>query len=321
MRGTFVPVSAKEAKAKSMYILNDDYSWSLVNDAAEGEQVLSPYSVYMQATRIHVPETVFMREALFNIVDGACSKFENPENRIGRIIYTRTLNNSWNALYVPFQIELTEEFLANYDVAYINDVRSYDRDDDGELDDWNIEIIKIKKLVKLKANHPYVIRPKNEEAINMNITQIYSTLYNTAPENCIAVTCSSAYKQYAVRGVYSKSESSELDGGNYVYAINRYGEWQKMDLTTTLVPFRLYLTVANSDGSPVVDEFAANSIRMRLVGEEDEDGTTFIYDVEVDEELKGENGKVKAIYDLQGRRVLEPKKGGIYIVNNKKVIF
>jgi hypothetical protein len=92
-------------------------------------------------------------------------------------------------------------------------------------------------------------------------------------------------------------------------------------LTTTLVPFRLYLTVANSDGSPVVDEFAANSIRMRLVGEEDEDGTTFIYDVEVDDELKGENGKVKAIYDLQGRRVLEPKKGGIYIVNNKKVIF
>ena len=43
--------------------------------------------------------------------------------------------------------------------------------------------------------------------------------------------------------------------------------------------------------------------------------------VEVDEELKGESGKVKAVYDLQGRRVLEPKKGGLYIINNKKVIF
>ena len=101
-----------------------------------------------------------------------------------------------------------------------------------------------------------------------------------------------------------------------------------MGLETSLVPFRIYLTVKNSDGSPVeVDEFASQ-IRMRVVGEEDENGTTFIYDVEVDDELKGEpavdasqNGKVKTIYDLQGRRVLEPKKGGIYIVNNKKVIF
>ena len=31
--------------------------------------------------------------------------------------------------------------------------------------------------------------------------------------------------------------------------------------------------------------------------------------------------EVKAVYDLQGRRVLEPKKGGIYIINNQKVIF
>jgi hypothetical protein len=302
-------------------MLNDDYSWSLVNDAAEGEQVLSPYSVYMQATRIHVPETVFMREALFNIVDGACSKFENPENKVGRIIYTRTLNSAWNALYVPFQIELTEEFLANYDVAYINDIHSYDRNDDGDIDDWDIEIVKIKKLAKLKANHPYVIRPKNDEAVNLNINQIYSTLHSTAPDNRIDIACSSVYKQYAVKGVYSKTKSGELDNGNYVYAINKKGEWQKMGLETSLVPFRIYLTVKNSDGSPVeVDEFASQ-IRMRVVGEEDENGTTFIYEVEVDDELKGENGKVKAIYDLQGRRVLEPKKGGIYIVNNKKVIF
>jgi hypothetical protein len=80
--------------------------------------------------------------------------------------------------------------------------------------------------------------------------------------------------------------------------------------------------MANTDGSDVESgDVIAQSIRMRLIGEESEDGTTAIYDVEVDEELKGENGKVKAIYDLQGRRVLEPKKGGLYIINNKKVIF
>jgi hypothetical protein len=143
-------------------------------------------------------------------------------------------------------------------------------------------------------------------------------LYSTAPEKQIALTCSSVYKQYTVKGLYSKTESGNLDNGNYVYAINKYGEWQRMDLSTPLVPFRVYLSIANIDGSPVAaDEIPAQTIRMRVVGEEDENGTTVIYDVDVEEEQQGED----VIYDLQGRRVLEPKKGSLYIVNNKKVIF
>ena len=38
------------------------------------------------------------------------------------------------------------------------------------------------------------------------------------------------------------------------------------------------------------------------------------------EEVKGENGEEKAIYDLQGRKVTTPAKGGIYIQNGKKFI-
>ena len=37
------------------------------------------------------------------------------------------------------------------------------------------------------------------------------------------------------------------------------------------------------------------------------------------EEVKGENGKVKTIYDLTGRQVNEITKAGIYIVDGKKV--
>jgi hypothetical protein len=36
------------------------------------------------------------------------------------------------------------------------------------------------------------------------------------------------------------------------------------------------------------------------------------------EEVKAESGKVKAIYDLQGRKVVTPKKG-LYIIDGKKV--
>jgi hypothetical protein len=123
--------------------------------------------------------------------------------------------------------------------------------------------------------------------------------------------------QYAVKGVYSKTASADLDNGNYVYAINKNGEWQKMGLETSLIPFRLYLTMESRDGSPVdVNISAAQSIRMRLVGEESEDGTTVIYDVDMDGALEAD-----CIYDLYGRRILKPQQGCIYIVNGKKVMF
>ncbi|MBO5864762.1 MAG: leucine-rich repeat protein, partial [Bacteroidaceae bacterium] len=304
MTGTFKALTAEEVNPQYIYIPGENNYLYLGSD-----RTLLPYRAYVQATKIYMPGIVPIifsdKEDVLVITDGNYTEFENLEERVvGTLAYTRTLNNTWNALYVPFQIELTEELLANYDVAYINDICSYDWDDNGELDDWEVEIIKIKKLAKLKANHPYLIRPKSDEAANLNISQQYTKLHSTAPDKQLAVICSSAYKLYTVKGLYSKTESSYLDNGNYVYAINKYGEWQKMGLSTPLVPFRVYLTMANKDGSPFSD--TAQLIRMRVVGEESEDGTTFIYDVEADEELKGENGKVKAIYDLQGRRVLEP---------------
>ena len=313
MAGTFTSISEEDAANQHMYALGEDGYWT------KGKAV-SPYSAYLQATTANMPDILGMR-AIVNkivIVDGECTEFENLwEHTVIELTYTRTLNNTWNALYVPFQIELTEEFLANYDVAYINDVHSYDKDDDGEIDDWEIEIIKIKKLTSLKAHHPYVIRPKNNEAVNLNITQYNIMLPSTDAKNQHTVTCSSAYKEYTVKGVYSNTVSANLDNGNYVYAINKVGNWQKMGLETPLVPFRLYLTMANKDGSPIeVSEAAAQSMRMRLVGEVSEDGTTLIYDVEMDEEQD-----VDLIYDLQGRRVLEPKKGNLYILNGNKVVF
>ena len=316
MTGTLDAIPAEQVQSQSMYLLGDDYKWY-----KESSEALLPYRAYLQATYSNAPSIVQMQEDMeesVHIVDGDYTKYEVATDKVVRALtYTRTLNNTWNALYVPFQIELTEEFLANYDVAYINDVRSYDRDDDGDLDNWDVEIIKIKQQTNLKAHHPYVIRPKNDKAMNLNIIQHNVMLYSTVAENQHTVTCSSAYMQYTIKGVYTKTVSTDLEGGNYVYAVNKTGEWQKMGLDTYLVPFRLYLTVANKDGSPVATHgIAAQSMRMRLVGEVDENGATLIYDVKMNEEEGDAH-----IYDLQGRRVLEPKKGNLYIINHKKVIY
>ena len=71
------------------------------------------------------------------------------------------------------------------------------------------------------------------------------------------------------------------------------------------------------EGSPVkVNTAALKSIRMRVLGEDDEEGTTAIENV-ANKKTVADN----AFYDLQGRRVMTPVKGRLYICNGKKVIF
>jgi hypothetical protein len=80
-------------------------------------------------------------------------------------------------------------------------------------------------------------------------------------------------------------------------------------------PFRIYIEVKPKDGGEAAWIASDNyTIRMRVAGEEDETGATVIYDVVNDAQT------VDYIYDLQGRRVLEPKKGGLYIINGIKSI-
>ena len=220
------------------------------------------------------------------------------------ITYTRTLPNLyWNALYVPF--ELPYDVISDrYDVAYINDVNGYDTDDNGEIDDLAMEIIKIKGGT-LKANHPYLIKAKTEADKDVNITVENTTLY-AAEEN--AVDCSSVYQNYVVKGTYTKKTAEELAGK---LAISTSGAWQPLAEGTALNPFRLYLSIENRDNSPLKVETIALS-RMRII---ERGETTGIEDIAPAQQRE------TVIFDLSGRRVKQPVKGGVYIVNGKKMIF
>ena len=62
------------------------------------------------------------------LTDG--NEFDNNiDHEVDILTYTRTLSetNTWNALYVPFEIPMTAEFCQKYDVAYFNDVHCYDK--------------------------------------------------------------------------------------------------------------------------------------------------------------------------------------------------
>ena len=232
----------------------------------------------------------------------------NIEQEVGTLTYTRTLPNMlWNPLYVPFKIPY-EDLQENYEVAYINAMHSYDNDDNGEIDDMVMEIVKI-KAGTLKPNHPYLIKAKTTEAMEMSIVQENTTLY---PAEITTLDCSSVYTKFEITGTYQEMTSEDLNGS---LVISTDGAWKKLSSTSILKPFRFYLTISSREGSPVeIADEAMSRVRIRVMGEDD--NATGIDEVKTaNDELKSE------IYDLSGRRVSAPAKGGVYIVNGKKVIY
>ena len=219
-----------------------------------------------------------------------------------KITYTRTFKNTnWNALYVPFEIPVTEDFLEDFEIADLNDVHQYDRDNDGVKDETVIEAFKVTSGV-LKANYPYLIRAKEvgEKVIVVTDATLYATEENS-------YDCSSLHEMYTFTGTYSASDQFP-QGEGYYTLLN--GEWQPVVENTTLGAFRFYLKVDGRDNSEIV----AMTIRMRIVDEDEgeDDGTTGMEQWTID------NGQL-TIYDLQGRKVENPAKG-IYIVNGRKVV-
>ncbi|MBO5675324.1 MAG: leucine-rich repeat domain-containing protein [Bacteroidaceae bacterium] len=282
-----------------------EYATLHVPDASiNSYRTTEPWSAFGTITSISGAVTPLPN---ITLTDG--EEYENNiEQEVGTLTYTRTLPNMlWNPLYVPFKIPY-EDLQENYEVAYINAMHSYDNDDNGEIDDMVMEIVKI-KAGTLKPNHPYLIKAKTTEAMEMSIVQENTTLY---PAEITTLDCSSVYTKFEITGTYQEMTSEDLNGS---LVISTDGAWKKLSSTSTLKPFRFYLTISSREGSPVeIADEAMSRVRIRVMGEDD--NATGIDEVKTaNDELKSE------IYDLSGRRVSAPAKGGVYIINGKKVIY
>ena len=265
------------------------------------------------------------RREVVTIVDGAYDEYSNEnEIEVGTLTYKRTLSavNVWQPLYVPFEVPVETLVDLGYEVAAFYDVH-FDVLPSGEVDPNSAPDVHILKYTsgRLKANYPYVIKATRNAAVNADgkpelvIELVGATLHSTAEENLNKVESSTTITRFEFAGTYVKATRAEITGDNDVpfYALNTQGKMQKMGPTVKLAPFRVYMSVWAKDGSPIIfSDEAAEAIAVRVIGEENEDGTTTIYDV------NAENGE-EMIFDLSGRRVLETEKG-IYIKDGKKVL-
>ncbi len=257
-----------------------------------------------------------VERCVFEFVDGEVTEFSNDKDiEDVTITYKRTFRNvgAWQTLYVPFEIPVSELTDKGYSVAYVNDVQALDRDEDGdvELTETTIEYVYIKNGI-LRANHPYVIKPTTEAAKNMELVLNNATLKAASAENQVTIDISTAYMKFDFKGTLSKTPASEL--GANVFSLNNSGNWMQLGPTVNLGAFRVYLTMENKDGSPVIIPEGAE-IRARVIGEKDE--VTGIFTPYVENETRIKEG----IFDLMGRPVRTPEKGKIYIMNGKKVLF
>ena len=236
----------------------------------------------------------------YTIDDANSVDFTNDaEKTVGTLTYKRTLAEGvWNPLYLPFEISV-EELVDNYDIAYYNQMISYDSDNNGSFDSYEMEVAYI-TTGTLRANYPYFIRPKSADDCELEYVAENVTLYPAVEKKIVT---SSVANIFTLSGTHKAMNASELDG---CYAISADG-WAPS--TSGIKAHRLYLKIEENDNSPFATT-RAKSIRIVVAGE----GTTGV------EGVKTENAEVEAIYDLSGRRVLEAEKGGIYIVNGVKTL-
>ena len=217
--------------------------------------------------------------------------------------YTRNFTNvNWQALYLPFSLKY-EDWKDDFEMAYINGIIQRDNDDDGEIDETELEIIKMKKG-STQPNAPYLIRAKTtgKKTFFVKNTTVYAAESGS-------VDCSTTIAKYTIIGTYSPIPSETMIANNY-YGMGG-GELIQSDGSNGLKPFRWYMKVESRDYSKYDVKNAAKAITIKVLDEEETTGVA---------ELQTANSN-SSVYDINGRKVNEKAlKPGIYVKNGKKFV-
>lgn len=221
------------------------------------------------------------------------------EKEVGTLNYVRNFSRTtWQAFYVPFAINY-DDIKDDFDVARLN--MAHQEEIDGKLQ-IKIEFISMKDGQTMKANYPYMIRPKQAGAYTF-------TVKNTTLKKAVSrsIDCSTVDVKFTFTGTYRTIFGDELVDNKYYYMGGGILGFTT-NRTYKLNPFNWYMTMEGRED--------LSDVKFIIGGDFEDEETTGITNIDNDQ-IKNDGN----IYDLQGRRVLHPQKGSLYIVNGKKVVY
>jgi len=164
---------------------------------------------------------------------------------------------------------------------------------------------------ELKAMTPYIVIPSaSGQLLNTTDATIEKT-YDAATPEYVAIT-PAATQAVSGQSVYNLCGTMQwmegVDASHPIFIMQKDNVWKKIESAGTyqtqcILPMRAYI---QDDGT------AAS--RLYTVFNNADGSTTGIANLQIDADTQAE------VYDLQGRKVAAPQRGGLYIVNGKKML-
>jgi hypothetical protein len=229
--------------------------------------------------------------------------------RVASATYRKTLGEDrvgkHQAWFVPFDYTIKEADTEKFDFYKINMIANAPNPETNASDDIWVFLKKMNKDEVLHANMPYVYMAKG---VVEDYTFTTENAMLKAKTTDARITMMTAEETYTLYGTYEGTPATAADP---FYYVNIDGDLSLgNDGTVTVGAFRWIMRVESKFDTPNV--YYARTIHF-FDGEDSE--TTNITTTNLTNETKNE------WYSLDGRRVAQPKKGGLYIVNGRKVVF
>ena len=212
-----------------------------------------------------------------------------------------TDGDTHQAWLVPFDYTLTSDDMNAFSFYKINMIANAPNPGTEASDDIWVFLKRMNEDEVLHANMPYVYRAKRAVE-NYEFTTSNAML--KGKNTGVLATMQTMEEIYTLYGTYEGTTATAEDP---FYYVNIEGDLSLgNDGTVTVGAYRWIMRVESKFGSTPA---YARGIHF-FDGEE----TTGIDATLVNSEKVNSD-----VYDLQGRRIAQPKKGGLYIVNGKKV--
>lgn len=255
------------------------------------KNVLFEYGI---AEKDYAPDVTFSVNVVNEILLDETSVVMPKGHSTANVRVRRTIKaGEWSTICLPFALTEAQVKAAFGNDVLLGDFNDYVFDDVAGAISVNFQSVKA-----IEANHPYIIK------VNTPISEFTADGVDIDPQEAIVDFDTSRRKNQPRQFIGTYVANTVLDWGMLFLSDNQF--WYSTG-STMMKGFRGYFNLID-----LIPDFE-NNYESRVSMVFDDGSAAGIH------QWMNADGHGAVVYDLQGRRVDEPKAKGIYIVNGKKV--